>query len=75
MTSGVGDAAEGGKALAYQARVGSKLDWLDWYVLPWGRQEKCQDSPADWPQRPTFTGWAGAEEIARHYGEGSRLDE
>ena len=43
-------------------------------VLPWGRQEQWQDSPAGWPQRPTYAGWAGAEEIARHYGEGSKLD-
>ena len=43
-------------------------------VLPWGRQEQWQDSPAGWPQRPTYAGWAGAEEIARHSGEGSKLD-
>lgn len=42
-------------------------------LLPWGRQEEWQDSPPGWPARPTFAGWAGAEEIARYYGEGSRL--
>lgn len=43
-------------------------------VLPWGRQEEWQDSPPGWPARPTFAGWAGAEEIAHYYGPGSRLD-
>ena len=43
-------------------------------VLPWGRQEEWQDSPPGWPARPTFAGWAGAEEIARQYGRGSTLD-
>lgn len=52
-------------------QLGHVFGFLD--VLPWGRQEEWQDSPAGWPQRPTFTGWAGAEEIARHYGEGPRL--
>ena len=43
-------------------------------VLPWGRQEVWQDSPEGWAHRPTYAGWAGAEEIARHYGEGSTLN-
>jgi len=38
-------------------------------VLPWGRQEQWQDSPDGWPQRPTYSGWASSEEIARAYGE------
>ena len=38
-------------------------------VLPWGRQEQWQDSPDGWPQRPTYSGWAGSESIARAYGE------
>jgi predicted dithiol-disulfide oxidoreductase (DUF899 family) len=42
-------------------------------VLPWGRQEEWQDSPEGWPRRPTYAGWAGTEEVARHYGEGSTL--
>lgn len=40
-------------------------------VLPWGRQEEWQDSPEGWPTRPTYSGWASSEDIARHYGEGS----
>lgn len=39
-------------------------------VLPYGRQEEWQDSPAGWPQRPTYSGWAGSEDIARAYGQG-----
>ncbi|MCB0924915.1 MAG: DUF899 domain-containing protein [Mycobacterium sp.] len=38
-------------------------------ALPWGRQEEWQDSPEGWPQRRTYAGWAGAEDIARRYGE------
>lgn len=53
-------------------QLGHVFGFLD--VLPWGRQEQWQDSPAGWPQRPTYAGWAGAEEIAHHYGEGSRLN-
>ena len=37
-------------------------------VLPYGRQEEWQDSPDGWPQRPTYSGWAGSEDIARLYG-------
>jgi len=43
-------------------------------TLPWGRQEEWQDSPPGWPSRPTYSGWAGSEEIARQYGETPRLD-
>ncbi|MEZ0358240.1 DUF899 domain-containing protein [Mycobacterium sp. SA01] len=42
-------------------------------LLPWGRQEEWQDSPAGWPQRPTYSGWAGSEDIARAYGESPTL--
>ncbi|BBY65236.1 DUF899 domain-containing protein [Mycolicibacterium helvum] len=42
-------------------------------VLPWGRQEEWQDSPDGWPQRPTYSGWAGSPDIARAYGESPTL--
>jgi predicted dithiol-disulfide oxidoreductase (DUF899 family) len=42
-------------------------------LLPWGRQEEWQDSPDGWPQRPTYSGWAGSPDIAQLYGEGSTL--
>ena len=38
-------------------------------ILPWGRQEEWQDVPDGWPQRPTYSGWAGSADIARLYGE------
>ncbi|QUD83486.1 DUF899 family protein [Gordonia polyisoprenivorans] len=41
-------------------------------LLPWGRQEVWQDSPDGWPQRPTYSGWAGSEQIADSYGEDPR---
>ncbi|MCV7282084.1 DUF899 family protein [Mycolicibacterium flavescens] len=37
-------------------------------LLPWGRQEQWQDSPAGWPQRPTYEGWLDSPDIARAYG-------
>ncbi|MBX7434482.1 DUF899 domain-containing protein [Mycobacterium sp. Y57] len=37
-------------------------------ILPWGRQEVWQDSPEGWPQRPTYSGWPGSEEVAKRYG-------
>jgi predicted dithiol-disulfide oxidoreductase (DUF899 family) len=37
-------------------------------LLPYGRQEEWQDSPDGWPQSPTYSRWAGSEEIARAYG-------
>jgi predicted dithiol-disulfide oxidoreductase (DUF899 family) len=43
-------------------------------VLPWGRQEEWQDSPAGWPAGPKYVGWAGTEDIARRYGEPPTLD-
>jgi predicted dithiol-disulfide oxidoreductase (DUF899 family) len=42
-------------------------------LLPWGRQEEWQDSPDGWPQRPTYSGWAGSADIARAYGESPTL--
>ncbi|WP_179475095.1 DUF899 domain-containing protein [Mycolicibacterium vinylchloridicum] len=42
-------------------------------LLPWGRQEEWQDSPDGWPQRPTYSGWAGSQDIARAYGESPTL--
>ncbi|WP_040709083.1 DUF899 domain-containing protein [Nocardia takedensis] len=37
-------------------------------LLPYGRQEEWQTSPAGWPQSPTYSRWPGPEEIAAHYG-------
>jgi predicted dithiol-disulfide oxidoreductase (DUF899 family) len=37
-------------------------------LLPYGRQEEWQDSPEDWPQSPTYSRWAGSEDIAALYG-------
>jgi predicted dithiol-disulfide oxidoreductase (DUF899 family) len=37
-------------------------------LLPYGRQEEWQDSPAGWPQSPTYSRWAGSQDIARAYG-------
>ncbi|HZZ48574.1 MAG TPA: DUF899 family protein [Pseudonocardia sp.] len=39
-------------------------------LLPYGRQEEWQDSPAEWPQAPTYSKWVGSETIAKLYGEG-----
>ncbi len=39
-------------------------------ILPWGRQEEWQDSPAGWPSRPTYSGWLDSPDIARLYGNG-----
>ncbi|WP_416446446.1 DUF899 domain-containing protein [Leucobacter sp. HNU] len=41
-------------------------------LLPLGRQEAWQDSPAGWPQGPTYAGWLGSEDVARLYGPGGR---
>ncbi|WP_067659981.1 DUF899 domain-containing protein [Nocardia harenae] len=38
-------------------------------LLPYGRQEEWQDSPAGWPQSPTYSRWSGSKEIAAAYGE------
>ena len=32
-----------------EARVGALLD-----MTPWGRQQDFEDSPAGWPQKPTY---------------------
>jgi predicted dithiol-disulfide oxidoreductase (DUF899 family) len=37
-------------------------------LLPYGRQEEWQDSPAGWPSRPTYSGWLDSPGIARMYG-------
>ncbi len=37
-------------------------------LLPYGRQEEWQDSPAGWPQDPTYSRWGGAQDIAAAYG-------
>ncbi len=37
-------------------------------VLPYGRQEEWQDSPDGWPQSPTYSRWAGSQDIAHTYG-------
>ncbi len=39
-------------------------------TLPYGRQEEWQDSPAGWPQHPTYSRWATSQEIAQAYGDG-----
>jgi predicted dithiol-disulfide oxidoreductase (DUF899 family) len=39
-------------------------------LLPWGRQEQWQDSPQGWPQAPTYSKWAGSQDIAKAYGPG-----
>src|SRR5271166_3401464 len=44
-------------------------------VLPYGRQEEWQDSPDGWPQSPTYSRWAGAEDFARAYGTDARTDQ
>lgn len=48
-------------------QLGHSFSLLD--ILPWGRQEEWQDVPDGWPQRPTYSGWAGSADIARLYGE------
>lgn len=40
-------------------------------LLPWGRQEEWQDSPAGWPQSPTYSRWPDSPDIARCYGAAS----
>lgn len=41
-------------------------------TLPYGRQEEWQDSPAGWPQSPTYSRWPDAQTIAATYGGESR---
>jgi predicted dithiol-disulfide oxidoreductase (DUF899 family) len=35
-------------------------------LLPYGRQEECQDSPEGWPQSPTGSRWAPSEAFAQY---------
>lgn len=35
-------------------------------LLPYGRQEEWQDSPAGWPQSPTYSLWASSEAYAQY---------
>ena len=37
-------------------------------LLPYGRQEEWQDSPAGWPQQATYSRWADSKDIAAAYG-------
>ena len=37
-------------------------------LLPYGRQEVWQDSPDGWPQGPTYSRWAGSQDVAAAYG-------
>jgi len=37
-------------------------------LLPYGRQEEWQDSPAGWPQGPTYSRWSDSSDIAAAYG-------
>ena len=45
-------------------QLGHSFGLLD--LLPYGRQEEWQDSPEGWPQSPTFSRWASADEFARY---------
>lgn len=38
-------------------------------LLPYGRQEEWQDSPAGWPKSPTYSRWVTSEEVAAAYGD------
>ncbi|RCK70516.1 DUF899 domain-containing protein [Desertihabitans brevis] len=44
-------------------------------LLPWGRQEPWQDSPAGWPRNETYEGWLDSPDIARLYGPGDGVAE
>lgn len=37
-------------------------------LLPYGRREEWQDSPAGWPKTPTYGGWLDSPAVARLYG-------
>jgi predicted dithiol-disulfide oxidoreductase (DUF899 family) len=39
-------------------------------LLPYGRQEVWQDTPAGFPQGPTYSRWMDSDEIAAAYGRG-----
>nr|WP_198928443.1 DUF899 family protein [Tersicoccus sp. Bi-70] len=43
-------------------------------LLPWGRQEEWQDSPAGWPRNTTYEGWLDSPDIARLYGPDGTSD-
>lgn len=40
-------------------------------LLPYGRQEEWQDSPAGWPQSPTYSRWLDPPDVAALYGPGA----
>ena len=42
-------------------------------LLPYGARRSGRTRPDGWPQRPTYTGWAGSPDIARLYGESPTL--
>lgn len=48
-------------------QLGHQMGLVD--LLPYGRQEEWQDSPAGWPQHPTYSGGRGSRGIAAAYGE------
>src|SRR6202012_446421 len=37
-------------------------------LLPYGRREEWQASPAVWPRSPTYSGWPDSPDIAAAYG-------
>ena len=39
-------------------------------LLPYGRREEWQDSPAGWPREPAYSRWADSPDIAARYGSG-----
>lgn len=43
-------------------------------LLPYGRQEEWQDVPQGWPQGPTYSRWAGSQDIAAAYGSNAGGD-
>lgn len=45
-------------------QLGHTFALLD--LLPYGRQEEWQDSPAGWPQSPTYSRWADSPAFARY---------
>ena len=38
-------------------------------LLPYGRQEMREDSPAGWPQDETYGGWPEPQDVAGWYGD------
>ncbi|NJN52983.1 MAG: DUF899 domain-containing protein [Gammaproteobacteria bacterium] len=49
-------------------QVGHMFGLLD--LLPYGRQEEWQDSPAGWPQSPTYSRWSSSESFAQYGSSG-----